>query len=120
MKYLITLDLDRRILISAADLIISDHTNLGVEAVLMNKPTISTNLEHEDLQNIKDVYDYDVGYFVENYEDLEKYTLEIFNTNSMPQKFILSRKTYSDKWNFQNDGKSVERILNLILEKNSD
>ena len=61
-----------------------------------------------------------MGYFVKNYEDLEKYTLEIFNTNSIPQKFIQSRKIYSDKWNFQNDGKSVERILNLILEKNPD
>ncbi len=120
MKYLITLDLDRKTLISAADLIISDHSNFGIESVLMNKPIIYTNFEHEDLQNFKNVYDYDVGYFVKNYEDLEKYTLEIFNTNSIPQKFILSRTTYSNKWNFQNDGKSVERILNLILEKNPD
>jgi len=120
MKYLITIDLDRKTLISAADLIISDHSNFGVEAVLMNKPIISINLEHEELENIKNVYDYNVGYFVEHYEDLEKYTLEIFNTDSTPKKFILSRKIYSDKWNFQNDGKSAERISNLILGKNPD
>ena len=114
LKYLITIDLDRITLISAADLIISDHSNFGVEAVLMNKPIISINLEHEDLQNIKDLTNSDVGYFVENYEDLEKYTLEIFNTNSIPQKFILSRKTYSDKWNFQNDGKAAQRIADLL------
>jgi hypothetical protein len=120
MKYLITIDLDRKMLISAADLIISDHSNFGVESVLMNKSIISTNFEHEDIQNNKNVYDYDVGYFAENYEDLEKYALEIFKNNNIPQKIVQSRKTYFDKWNFQNDGKSLDRILNLLVEKNLD
>jgi hypothetical protein len=120
MNYLVTFDLDRRMLISAADLIISDHSNFGVESVLMNKSIISINFQHEDLQNLKNVYDYDIGYFTEEYEELEKLTLEIFNNNKVPKKFIQSREVYFNKWNFKNDGRSVERILNLILEKNSD
>jgi hypothetical protein len=115
MKYMITTDLSTKMLISAADLIITDHSNFGIEAILMNKPIISTNLEHENLENLKETYDYDVGYFTEDYKELEKYVLEIFDNKNHLEKFALKRKNFNTNWNFKNDGKASERISKLLL-----
>ena len=120
MKYLITYDLELSILIPAADVSITDHSNAGIEAILLDKPLITTNFAKEQLTNVQRYHEYDAAIYAEDYSKLEKILLEILIEGKHLQRLKEGRKRAIDSYNFYNDGKASERIFNLLLQKNVD
>jgi hypothetical protein len=120
LNYKITYDIDPTLLLESADLIISDHSNFLIEGILLGKQFVMVNLQNENLDFLKKSLNLPKSNFVSDYAQLENIIIKRFSNS---ENFKISDESFL-KWalnfNFQNDGKSVERILNLILEKNLD
>lgn len=114
-KYLITHDIDIYILLSAADLIITDFSNVGIEGLLLGKSVFSINFVKQEW----DYLDYSKISSVEiihNYAQLEKQTQKVLET-SFSDKILPIEKDIED-YNFKNDGKASERIVNFLSNNN--
>jgi len=91
------------------DLIITRHSTTAMEAVALNKPVIVLNLSGEP-----DVVDYvkkgvALGVYEEN--DLEHAIKKLLNDDSELAK---KREEYIKKYLYKIDGKSTERVVQLI------
>ena len=114
-KYLITYDIDPSILLPAADLVITDHSNLGIEAILLEKPLITVNFTKEPLEIIHKFFPYNASVYTENYNTLERDTLEILKEGKHFDKMKEGRVEAVKNYNIYNDGKASKRIFNLLF-----
>jgi len=117
MKYLITYDIDSSMLLSSADLVISDHSNFGIEATLLGKPLITTNFSNENLELIQSIFDYEHSFFVDEYNKMENMIFEILNEGKHLNELKNKRKELIEKQNHLNDGNASQRIVDLLLKK---
>lgn len=119
LNYKITYDIDPSLLLESADLLISDHSNLLIEGILLGKQFVLLNFQNENLDFLKKSINLPQYNFVSDYNQLENILIKRFSDY---ENFKISDEPFL-KWaldfNFLNDGKSMERILNLIL-KNQD
>ncbi len=113
-KYLITYDIEPSILLSASDLVVSDFTNLGIEAILLEKPLITVNFTKDPIEKLRSNFPYESSVYTSDYKLLEKYILEILkekkHIDKMRQKWTESIK----KFNLFNDGQAAQRIFELM------
>ena len=116
IKYLITYDIDSSILLSSADLLISDHSNFGIEATLLGKPLISTNFNNENLELIQSFYDFKYSFFIDEYNKMENMILEILNEGKHLNELKDERKELIEKQNHLNDGNASLRIADLLIK----
>lgn len=114
LKYLITFDIEPSDLLPAADLVITDHSNLGIEAALLGKPWLTINFANEDSNFLHTIFDYTGSLFTEKYEYLEKLILEILIEKKHLELFKNSQKKIIENFNYYNDGKSTNRIFELL------
>ena len=104
-------------LLSSVDLVISDHSNFGVEATLLGKPLISTNFNNKNLELIQSFYDFEHSFFVDEYNKMEQMILEILNEGKHLNELKDKRKELIEKQNHLNDGNASQRIVDLLLNK---
>jgi hypothetical protein len=113
-KYLITHDTDIYILLAAADLIITDFSNVGIEGLLLEKPVFSINFvkkwDYLDYNKINSVE------IIHNYTQLKKQTQKVLETSFSDKMFHI--KEDIEEYNFKNDGNASDRIVNFLSNSN--
>jgi hypothetical protein len=114
-KFLISYDIDIRTALSAADLLITDYSNIGLEAICLEKPLITVNFIKENLDNILKYHDFGAALYFENYQKFEKSILEILNGNNYAKTLEIGRQKFIEEFNFANDGNASKRIFDLLV-----
>lgn len=115
-KFLISYDVDLMTLLSAADLVITDYSNIGLEAICLEKPLITVNFEKENLDNIIKYHEYGASLYFENYAKLEKSIIEIFSSELHQSSLKLGRQRFIEQFNFGNDGNANKRIFDWLIQ----
>lgn len=115
-NYLISYNLDLPELLCASDIIITDYSNVGIDAIIMNKPLITVNLMKENWENYPQRMDrFGASIYVEEYKKLEEFIIGILENQEMSQNLKDNRKKIIERYNFYNDGKASERIFNFLI-----
>ena len=118
-KFLITYDMDITVLLSAADLVITDYSNVGMEAIYLQKPLISVEIGKDAFDDTATHYqDYGASLYFNDYSKLEKGIIEIFQSDIHVKSLEDGRQKFIERFNFKNDYNASERILNYILNGN--
>jgi len=115
-KFFISYDMDIMTVLSAADLVITDYSNVGLEAICLEKPLVTVNFVKENLDNIIKYHDYGASLYLENYPELEKSIIEIFNSDLHHNSLKLGRQKFIEQFNFGNDGNAHKRIFDLLTQ----
>jgi len=110
----ITIDIDLSLLISAADIVISDYSNVGVEGVLLKKPVINVNFTKEDLKNAQNYHKLGAVLYTESYDELEEMIKDLINDNKHINELKKNRESMVERYNSKNDGLASDRIFRLI------
>jgi len=113
-KFLFTYDIDPTILISASDLVITDHSNLGIDASILDKQMITVNFTGENLDYTTRYHEYGASIYLEDYKKLENLVEKIFIDEKDIESLTKGRKEIADLYNSFNDGKASQRILKLL------
>jgi hypothetical protein len=113
-KFLISYDINIRTVLSAADLLITDYSNIGLEAICLDKPVITINFIKENLNDIVKYHDFGAALYFENYQEFEKSILEILNENSHKKTLEIGRQKFIEEFNFANDGNASKRIFDFL------
>ncbi len=114
-KYRITYDIDLYTLLSAADLTITDYSNVGAESVILEKPLLTVNFVKESLDNEQRYHETGAAIYFEDYNEFEKTAFEILMEGKHVEDLRKGRKHMNDMYNYFNDGNAAERVVNLIL-----
>ena len=117
LKYLITYDAELYTLLSAADLVITDYSNVGVDAILLEKPLLTMNFVKQSLTNEQRYHEYGAAIHFEEYTKLEDTIIEILDKKMHLDKLAEGRKRIVDMYNIYNDGNSTQRIFDLLINK---
>lgn len=114
-KYLITFDISPSELLPASDLVVTDHSNLGIEAILLDKPLITVNFIQEPIENLKNYFPYEASKYTKSSNLLKDITLDIL----IDKKYLLEMKqgriSAVKNFNIYNDGLASQRIFNEII-----
>lgn len=113
-KYLITYDVELDILLSAADLVITDYSNLGIESLLLEKPLLIVNFTNEDYEDYESFNREGASTYIDDYNKLENIVKEILEGKDYLIKLREAYKKVSKRYNYLNDGKASDRIFNLL------
>jgi hypothetical protein len=116
LKYTVTDNMETLTLISAADLLITDYSNVGVEAILLKKPLLTVNFVKEDLSNVQ-FHNNGASIYVDDYDKLEEVVLKILKDENSVISY--DREEIISSYNFRNDGKAASRVIDLLLRKES-
>lgn len=115
LNFSIQIDISPSILLPAADLVITDESQLGVEAGLLGKPWITKNFHNDKERFLFEMYGHLINsVHVTNYEDLEKTTLEILIEKKHSKFIEQNKKELLKKFSNQNNDKSSEKIFSII------
>ena len=117
MKFHITHDADSSMLISASDLIITDYSNVGVEAILLNKPIITVNFAKEDINNVQRYHEHNAAIYVDEYDEMEEVVMKILSGKDILAILQEGRNRLIPRYNFHNDGKATLRVIDLLLQR---
>jgi len=117
LKYLMTYDFDSSTLLSAADLVVTDYSNVGVEAILLNKLLITVNFAGENLENVQRYHDHNVSIHMDEYNKIEELIMKIFSGEQLITILQKDRDRLIPQYNFHNDGKATLRVVNLLLQR---
>lgn len=117
MRFFIIYDIDLHILLAAADLVITDYSNVGAEAILLDKSLITVNFVKESFEKDQRYHEYGAAMYTEEYKELEKFILEIFIENKHIRELEMGRSIVTDRYNYHNDGNAAERIFELLTNK---
>ena len=117
-KFLISYDIDIKTLLSAADLVITDYSNIGLEAICLEKPLFTVNFEKENLQNIIKYHDYGASLYFENYSELEKSLKEVLTSELHDSSLKIGRQNFLEQFNYGNDGNANKRIFEWLTKFN--
>jgi len=116
LKFLISYNIDLAKLLSASDLMITDFSSIGLEAIILGKPLITVNFEKENLDNKPRYHEYGASIYVENPLELKNLILEILEKNLHLDELKEGRKKAVERYNFKNDGKSADRIIKKLIK----
>lgn len=117
MKYKITHQIDLYTLLSASDLVISEYSNAGIEAVLLEKPLIIANFSKIKSESVSQRMDkLGAALYTEDYEELEKLVKEILFEKKYLEDLKNGRRQVNELFNFKNDGKASNRIYDLLIK----
>ena len=122
MKFLVTYDIELLELIPACDLIVTDFSSVGLEAVIAGKPLISLNLFNENFETAHDlrVDKYGASLYIEDYQIFEKYIFQILNEGKYLSNLNQKQNEIVEKFNYHNDGNAANRIFDYLILKNQN
>jgi len=115
LNYFMTYDLDLTTVLSAADIVITDWSSVGLEAVLLDRPLIQVNFTKQEIETYVRYYDYGAALYVKNYEELEKKIIEIINERKYLNELKKGREKITEQYNFRNDGNAAQRIFENLI-----
>jgi len=115
-KYHLTFDIDLNVILSAADVIISEYSNVSVEGVLLGKPVVNVNFMKEKLEQAQNYHKFGAVLYLEDYEKFEKIIKDILAGNYNKDELEKGRQKIIDMYNYNNDGKASKRIFDLIIK----
>jgi hypothetical protein len=116
LKYLVTYDIDIYTLISAADLVITEYSNVGAEALLMDRPVLTVNFNKEPFENEQRYHETGAAIYLEEYSEMEQVVLDMLVHGKYLDELREGRKRAADLYNYYNDGRAAERVLDLITD----
>lgn len=115
LNFSIQIDISPSILLPAADLVITDESQLGIEAGLLGKPWITKNFNHKKEEFIFEMYDHLINSIhVTNYDYLEKITVEILRERKHSEQIEQNRFELMRKFHYHNDHIPSEEIFSII------
>jgi hypothetical protein len=120
LKFLITYDVDLHTLLASADLVITEYSNVGAEAVMLEKPLLTVNFIKESFENEQKYHDYGAAIYIEEYTLLERTIGEIFEQGKYLEGLRLGRKKMNDMYNYYNDGLASKRVCDIITKHRMD
>lgn len=118
LKFLITFDIDTSFLLSASDLVITEQSTLGLDAIILEKNLIMVKFADFEMDRAVRFYEYGAALRLEKYSDLEKVIFEIFSKKKHANSLKIGRDRVIERYNFQNDGKAAERVYNALMMEN--
>lgn len=116
LKFLITYDVDIYTLLAGADLVITDFSNVGIEAILLEKPLLIANFTSESKWDHIKAHEYGAAIYIDNYNKLENTILEILKEDKHLEELQIGRRKITDQYNFHNDGNAAERIFRSLID----
>ena len=119
LKFLISYDIDLVELIPAADLIVTDHSSVGLEAVVAKKPLISINFFKEDwgvIGNDLRVDRFGASLYIEDYSTFEKRIIDILDGKKFVSELNKGQTSIVERYNYYNDGNTASRIFDILLK----
>lgn len=114
LKYFITYDIDLYTLLSASDLVITEYSNVGAEAILLDKPVITVNFFKESFEHEQNYSEYGGVLYYETYSHMKEVVKEMMDGGKYLDQLKKDRKKAAYRYNYRNDGKATERIYNLV------
>ena len=114
MRYMITYDADLPTLLSASDLVITDWSSVGLEAILLDKPLIQVSFTTEEIETYVRYFDFGASIHITNYKELENIINQILIEEKNLEQLKLGRKKITEQYNFRNDGKAAQRIYEIL------
>src|SRR3989344_1270200 len=114
MKYMITNDLELSTLLSASDVVLTDWSSVGLEAILLDKPLLQVNFTNEEIETYVRYFDFGASIHITNYKELENITNQILIEEKNLEQLKLGRKKITEQYNFRNDGKAAQRIYEIL------
>lgn len=115
LRYFVIQDIDLTTLLSAADVLITDYSSIGLEAIFHEKPLISVNISKEKWEDYPSrVEKYGASFYTENYNELENILKQILVEGKHVESLKKGRDEVIRNFNYGNDGKSTDRIYNII------
>ncbi|MEM3159492.1 MAG: CDP-glycerol glycerophosphotransferase family protein [Nitrososphaera sp.] len=120
LRFLITYDVDLYTLLASADLVITEYSNVGAEAVMLEKPLLTVNFINESFENEQRYHDYGAAIYIDEYTALEDVVTEIFEQGMHLEELERGRKKMNDMYNYYNDGMASKRICDLITKHRID
>jgi len=117
LRYTITYHMEVYKLLHMAELVITDYSNAGIEAVFLEKPIIALNFIKENSDRYPQRLDkYGAAIYVDEYSDLEVIILEILNKKMYLEELKNGRKKAINRFNFKNDGLASQRIVEILTK----
>lgn len=114
-KFHLTFDIDLNLILSSADVIISEYSNVSVEGVLLGKPVVNVNFMKEKLEQAQNYHKFGAVLYLEDYDKFEKTITDILDGSYNKEELEKGRQKIIDMYNYNNDGKASERIFELII-----
>lgn len=109
-NYVILFDVPIGSLIPHASVVISDFSNVALEATLFGKPTINVNFWNEQMSNLQNFHKWGAGFYAEKYDELESRVHDILKNRDD----IKINVKIIEMFNAYNDGKAAERVVDII------
>lgn len=119
LQYLISHDIDVSMLIGSTDLIITDYSAIGLDAIVMDKMLINVDFdfkEREKFNLTRQFTDSKFSLFVNDYNNLERIIESFFNKKLDIKQIMLERKKAIKKYDYYNDGKVSDRMYEQIIK----
>jgi len=119
LNFSIQIDISPSILLPAADLVITDESQLGIEAGLLGKPWITKNFNQNKEEFLFEMYDHLINSIhVTNYENLEKIILEILHDKKHSEQIEHNKIELLRKFHNPDNNVPSKEIFSII--KNPD
>jgi len=115
LQFHITYDFDFSILLGAADIIITDYSNIGIETILAKRPLVTVNFTSKKFENVENFHDYRASIYIDEYEKLETVIEEILQ-DKHADYFDAGREKIAELYNAFNDGKTSKRIFKELID----
>jgi hypothetical protein len=116
-KYLILIDIDVPILLSASDLVITEQSTLGLDVIMLEKDLIMVKFSDFNMDKAVKFYEFEAAIQIMDYSILEKTILEIFEGKKHVKELEKGREKVVEYYNFGNDGNASERIYQYLMEE---
>ena len=118
-RYFVTYDeIELNPLLSGADLVITEYSNVGIDAIVLEKPLITVNFLNENFDQYVRFHEFGASIYIDEYSKLEKVVPEILNQNIHAEKLKMGRKKFMAVQNSGAEGNATDRIFNILI--NSD
>jgi len=102
-------------LISNCELLITKHSNVGLEAMMIDKPVVTINLYGES-GTIPSYAEAGAAIGVYRYQDIEQAILDALYDEETRSRLKAGRDEYVRNWAGEPDGKASQRIVTLMKE----
>ena len=110
-------DYDLTNLLVASDIVITEYSDAGVEAILLGKILITVNFVNEDFDRYINYHKYDASIYISRYNDLEQSIHDIL-IGKKSNNLDYGRERIIEMYNNQNDGKATKRIFRMLITNN--
>jgi len=116
LKFTISHDFDLSVLFSGADIVVTEFSNAGLEAILLEKPLLTVNFPQENFEYFTRYHEFGAALYFEDYSKFENAIYEILENGKWLDKLNVGRKKYSERLNYYNDGKACKRIFEFLID----